>query len=286
MAVIQGMALEEIMREYERHAFVFDQLTEDEICYLLAKALDADELCDSPVLQALADDCLNALTRFPEYAKPSSPQLTVSEKPAADLSVRRIRRRRRYLTAIAVAAIIASCLTSTVCLAVPDLPRWTFRRVEDKIIIEIANDIPSFREYPPDEFIRYDSLDVFLRENPDFFLPYIPDGLYPLDMEANLVSGSPFYAVSFCSPDYSQALIISQETLNSTNMGYRAYLEINNEYSEEYVVSGITLYIESNNRNSFQMFWFVDNTQYHISGNLPLDVMKKIIDSYYEGETE
>lgn len=291
-SIIDGLSYVEIMKMQIDGKLNFDELTETEICGLLDDAIDNFELENSDENECLINACLAALDRFPQYLPKLNDEKILNNILANQKKSPSLLRTRKTKTLIAIAATIALLfsITAVAYASGHNIFDLIFNRTSETLNIDVTNQnnsqvSSSSSDSELQELIEkdYDDLETFIAENPNVKLPaYIPDGMeFTYGQTVTFVGGED-YNVSFNNHATNESLSIGISVYSDEEFAQTFGIEIDNEYIEEYVVSEITHYIESNMGN-FSATWFDGNESYFLDGNISVEEIKKIIESHYGG---
>lgn len=292
-SIIDGLTYQQVREMNSKDTLNFEELTETEICRLLDNAIEQFEVDNSDENEALINACLMALDRFPQFSPKLDDEKILSGILAAQKKHRTVfpARKSKVLISLATTIAVLFSLSAVVYASGVNLFDIFFNRTSETLNIDISNQSSSQASSETEEISsqpsqftdkEYTDLETFVNENPNAQLPpYIPEGMVFTYGQAVIDSESETYNISFYDSMTEENISISIDIANgdfAATMG----LEIDNEYSEEYVVSGITHYIESN-YDDFSVVWFDGNESYYLGSGITLQEIKKIINSYYGG---
>lgn len=292
-STIDGLSYNEIRELNINGSLNFDELTETEICTLLDEGISQFENEASDKNEALITSCLKGLDRFPRFLTEINDEKIIADVLANQkkISIKPIYRSKNYKLLISVAATIALLLSITAAAYASgyNIFNIIFNRTSETLNIEVMNkNISQLSSSDTDsEQVQlfekeYDDFETFLSENPNAKLPtYIPDGMEFTYGQSVSIANNQSYNIVFLNKETQEDIALYTETSNEEFAG-TLNIEIDNKHSEQYIVSGITHYIESNYQ-SFSVVWFDENIMYYLGSSLSLKEIKKVIDSYYGG---
>lgn len=292
-SIIDGLSYTEIRQMALAGELAFNKLTEAEVCDLLDQAIVQFELDESDENEAFISSCLEALDNFPKYSPELNDKkiltniIAAQEKQSADKP--HIKSLKRTFL---VAAIITALLCSTVIVHASgyNIFDWFFRRTSDSLDVEVTNQSSSQQHISDDDGEimlplekEYTDIDTFIVENPSIRLPeYIPDGMEFISCQVSIDTDGESYMMWFENSETNENIALNQFIYSDEQFAKTFGFEIDNEYSEQYIVNDITHYIESN-YDDYSVVWFSENRSYYVGSNLSLEEIKKIINSYYGG---
>lgn len=277
----------------------FDILSEEEICSLLDNAIEQFENENSDESESLINSCLKALDRFPKYAYQLDDEkilsnVLISHDTDKNCKTKSSRHSKKVRTLASIAATIAIFFSLSIAVAYANGYNFfdvIFNRKSETLEVDITTSSDS-KETPltdnQEEFIgekEYTDFNLFIAENPKAKVPtYVPDGMEFAYGQAVVEDNHATFNLTFVDKHSDESLSIFIENCSEGYQGgSRTLLEIDNELSEQYVVNGVTHYIESN-YTFYTALWIDGKSNYLIGGNIPLKEIKKIIDSYYGGK--
>lgn len=277
------------------------KLTASQLADDMERALDfmSDETYDDAVIDAYLE-ALDRVAPMPEYPDAAttyaefrdkirsiSEELAPAKSPAVPSCG--IRRGRQLLRTVLVAAVLVACLFSGMVVAQASgldvfgaIARWTADAFSfgDASTLATSGAEAQFHYTEPDKPVpeEYQELQAELkRRDLPFYFPEVPNSfrlnessLYISEINGQLIYES-FYAKN---SDLFDFCVIQ-------NMGEpRAIYEKDDTPVDEYQYHGVTHYLFSNLERKVAV-WSVENLEYSISTTLPMDDLKRLVQSLY-----
>lgn len=234
------------------------------------------------VMEVLADrrNADNIAGDHVQKAWESFEQNYMPGKPRSSAVVKHFKPWMRRLTAAAAAVVLLIAIpVSARALSLEKIldifARWakeTFSFVSGENA-EVSEPIPE----DPREFASLQEMLQASNRDPSMIPTWIPDGFVLEAAEKSITPVQEIFVGQYCNGQ-SVLIIRVQNHLNNDS----AFVETNPEYSEIYTVGEQDYYIFNNNIQT-QAIWVMDSYECTISGDLPVEKIKMMIDSIGKG---